>query len=80
MAAAFATSRFETGETSGRAVPIPDAFELGSLIAALAEQTEDEFELDLLVRAHVEAGSVHLVQRVVAWTADPRRTGSPLEN
>lgn len=34
----------------------PDVFEFGSLIAALCEETEDEFELDLRVRAVVESG------------------------
>jgi len=38
-------------QTEGR----PDPFEFGSLIAALCEETEDEFELDLRVRTVVES-------------------------
>lgn len=34
----------------------PEPIELGSLVAALAEETEDEFELDLGVRRFIEAG------------------------
>jgi len=34
----------------------PDTLELGSLVAALCEETEDEFELDLRFRALVDSG------------------------
>lgn len=47
-----------------------EPLELGSLVAALAEETEDEFELDLRLRDFIEAGRVCLVRRV--WSREPR--------
>lgn len=38
-----------------------DALELGSLVAALCEETEDDFELDLQVRAFVESGGFRFI-------------------
>ncbi|MEZ4278351.1 MAG: hypothetical protein R3F21_01895 [Myxococcota bacterium] len=46
----------------------PEPIELGSLVAALAEETEDEFELDLRVRRFIEAGRA----RVSRGRADRR--------
>ena len=81
MAAAFVEDRFETGPWVTASIPIQDTFELGSLIAALAEETEDEFELDLRVRARIEAGGVHVFQRIAASPVDASPgEGSRLEN
>ncbi len=44
-----------------------DELELGSLIAALSAETEDEYELDDRVRALVESGRVR-----VAVGSDPK--------
>lgn len=38
-----------------------DELALGSLVAALCEQTEDEFELDLQVRTFIESGGFRFI-------------------
>lgn len=43
--------------TYGGSGPLPIDVELGSLVAALSAGTEDEFELDLALRALVDGGS-----------------------
>jgi hypothetical protein len=80
MAAAFRTDDFAGWEPIPLEIPTLDFVELGSLVAALAEETEDEFELDLRVRAFVESGCVHVLQRITAAPADALRDGSRLEN
>jgi hypothetical protein len=41
--------------TNGIALAREDTLELGSFVAALCEETEDEFELDLRIRAFLES-------------------------
>ena len=80
MAAAFQADGFEGRESIALGIPATDPVELGSLVAALAEETEDEFELDLRIRAFVESGCVHVFQRVGPRDPDPLFAGSRLEN
>ncbi len=62
--------RIESPVTHALALLGREPVELGSLVAALAEETEDEFELELRIRAFIEAGRVCLVQRV--WSRELR--------
>jgi len=50
-------ARYETEDlsTSSLALAHDDTLELGSFIAALCEETEDEFDVDLRVRAFLES-------------------------
>lgn len=64
MTAEFHGFGIESPVTNALALAGHEPLELGSLVAALAEQTEDEFELDLRLRDFIEAGRVCLAQRV----------------
>ena len=50
-----------------------DELALGSFVAALCEETEDEFELALQVRAFIESGGFR-------FTPDSNPEDIPLEN
>ena len=64
MTAEFHGIGIESPATNVLAFPGCEPLELGSLVAALAEETEDEFELDLRLRDFIESGRVCLVHRV----------------
>ena len=63
MAADFHGFGIECPVTNALAFLDPEPIELGTLVAALAEETEDEFELDLRVRQFIEAGRACATRR-----------------
>jgi hypothetical protein len=75
MAAEFHGFGIESPVTNALAFLDPEPIELGSLVAALAEETEDEFELDLHVRRFIEAGRARVTRRSAPLriAAPPRR-------
>lgn len=74
--------RLETGGTSIGRLPIvhDDTLELGSFIAALCEETEDEFDVDLRVRAFLESVWLCRVAGLASFSGAPLARASTLEN
>lgn len=80
MAAAFQTAGSEIEMPSALDYLDQPLLELGSLVARLSEDTEDELELDLRVRTFVESGRVHLLQRLEPVALRSLGEASLLEN
>lgn len=74
--------RFETEDisTSSLAFTQDDTLELGSFIAALYEETEDEFDVDLRVRAFLESVWFCRVAGFASFTETPLPEASIREN
>jgi len=66
--------------TSGLALAHDDTLELGSFIAALCEETEDEFDVDLRVRAFLESVWLCRVAGFASLAETPLPEASILEN
>ena len=70
----------EGSATNSLAFAQADTLELGSFIAALCDETEDEFDVDLRVRAFLDSVWLARVAGFAAFGATPLPEPSILEN